>query len=58
MTKIEYKGKACRSINDARRDPTARGLLKIAKAGFWKRIAIAGRPVDKAVETPNQKRPT
>lgn len=55
MTKIEYKGKTYRSINDAWRDLTARGILKITKAGFWKRIAVAGWSVQRAIETPNQK---
>lgn len=57
MTKIEYKGKVYRSINDAWRDLTERGLLKITKAGFWRRVAIAGWSVERAVETPNRRRP-
>ena len=56
MTKVEYKGKAYPSINAMWRDLTARGIINITKAGFWKRIAVDGWPVDKAVETPNRKR--
>lgn len=57
MTSTTYNGKTYRSIDALWKDLDEKGLAKVSKLAFWKRIAVSGWDVKRAVETPSRRRP-